>query len=204
MKFRFQIAAAALCLAACHNSGKVVPDARDPSVARQWNEMLLSAISRDLARPTVHARNLWHTSAAMYDAWAAYDDIASTWLLGRSQNGHFCDFARRTQYRRSPVARDTQVARETAISYAAYRIILHRFQNTPRFAEIAADADALMAALGYDTGFTDSASGDESPAALGNHIAECYIAYGMDDGSNEANNYASVVYQPANLPIEPE
>jgi hypothetical protein len=55
-------------------------DDRDPSVARLWNEALLASISRDVARPTVHARNLWHVSAAMYDAWAAYDDTASTWL----------------------------------------------------------------------------------------------------------------------------
>ncbi|MFZ9689716.1 MAG: hypothetical protein ACO3DS_07745, partial [Phycisphaerales bacterium] len=41
------------------------------SVARQWNEEMLAAIRRDLARPTVHARNLYHVSAAMWDAWAA-------------------------------------------------------------------------------------------------------------------------------------
>ena len=46
------------------------PDARDPSVARLWNDALLDAIRKDLARPTVHARNLFHMSAAMYDAWA--------------------------------------------------------------------------------------------------------------------------------------
>ena len=35
------------------------------SVARQWNEVLLECIRNDKARPTVHARNLFHTSAAM-------------------------------------------------------------------------------------------------------------------------------------------
>ena len=40
------------------------------SVARLWNEVLLYSIRNDLARPTVHARNLFHVSAAMYDAWA--------------------------------------------------------------------------------------------------------------------------------------
>ena len=38
------------------------------SVARKWNEILLQSIRNDLARPTVHARNLFHISAAMYDA----------------------------------------------------------------------------------------------------------------------------------------
>ncbi len=48
------------------------------SVARQWNDAMLSAIREDLARPPVQARNLFHVSMAMYDAWAAYDGIAST------------------------------------------------------------------------------------------------------------------------------
>ena len=30
------------------------------SVARDWNEELLDAIRIDFARPTVHARNLFH------------------------------------------------------------------------------------------------------------------------------------------------
>ena len=47
-----------------------------PSVARQWNEELLEAIRNDFARPTVHARNLFHTSVAMWDAWAAFDEHA--------------------------------------------------------------------------------------------------------------------------------
>ena len=43
-----------------------------PSVARQWNEAMLNAIRHDFARPTVHARNLYHVSVAMWDAWAVY------------------------------------------------------------------------------------------------------------------------------------
>ena len=34
---------------------------------------MLAAIRIDLPRPPVHARNLFHLSAAMWDAWAAYD-----------------------------------------------------------------------------------------------------------------------------------
>ena len=35
------------------------------SPARHWNEELLEAIRNDFARPTVHGRNLFHTSIAM-------------------------------------------------------------------------------------------------------------------------------------------
>ena len=57
------------------------------SVARIWNEMQLNAIRIDAARPPVQARNLFHVSLAMYDAWAAYDSVASTYLLGNTING---------------------------------------------------------------------------------------------------------------------
>ena len=48
----------------------------DLSAARVWDEAALDAIRRDLPRPTVHARNLFHMSAGMWDAWAAYDPDA--------------------------------------------------------------------------------------------------------------------------------
>ena len=51
------------------------------SIARKWNEVLLQAIREDFARPTVHSRNLFHISIAMYDSWAAYDNISSTYFL---------------------------------------------------------------------------------------------------------------------------
>ena len=35
------------------------------SIARHWNDELLDAIRVDFARPTVHARNLFHVSVAM-------------------------------------------------------------------------------------------------------------------------------------------
>ena len=38
--------------------------AESQSVAREWNEEVLNAIRNDFARPTVHARNLFHTSLA--------------------------------------------------------------------------------------------------------------------------------------------
>ena len=48
-------------------------NAQDYSIAREWNEEVLHAIRNDFARPTVHARNLFHTSMAMYDIWAVFD-----------------------------------------------------------------------------------------------------------------------------------
>ena len=87
-----------------------VPDLHGRSVARVWDEAVLNAIRRDVPAPTTHARNLFHLSAAMWDAWAAYD---------RTAVGYFS-----REKQRAP---DVQAARETAISYAAYRILLWRY-----------------------------------------------------------------------------
>lgn len=62
------------------------------SIARQWNEELLNAIRSDFARPTIHARNLFHTSVAMYDAWALFDTQAETVFLGKTFQGYNFSF----------------------------------------------------------------------------------------------------------------
>lgn len=173
-------------------------DDRDPSVARMWNEAVLEAIRNDFARPTVHARNLFHTSAAMYDIWAAYDDTAGTYLLGKNVGGYACDLAQLTK----PI--DVHPAREEAISFAVYRLIVHRFAGSPGAADIMTAADALMLGLGYDTTDTSLDYGRGSAAALGNYVADCYIQFGLQDGANEANDYANEWYVPVNPPIEPE
>ena len=55
---------------------------------RYWNEILLESIRRDFARPTVHARNLFHSSVAMWDAWAVYNQEGCTYLLGQTVDGY--------------------------------------------------------------------------------------------------------------------
>lgn len=193
------LAALAIGVVGCDSlSPPLTPDDRDTSVARIWNEVLLEGIRNDFARPTVHARNLWHSSAAMYDAWAAYDDTASTWLLGKTQAGFNCD------YTPPRFPRDRQLAREEAVSFAAYRIVRHRFRDSPGAEFVAELADTTMAELGYDIGDASTDYRGGSAAALGNYIAECYIAYGLQDGSNEANAYAPEIYTPFNPPILPE
>ena len=196
---RISAAVLAIGVAGCDSfSPPLTPDDRVVSVARIWNEVLLEGIRNDFARPTVHARNLWHSSAAMYDAWAAYDETASTWLLGKTQAAYECD------YTPPRFPRDRQLAREEAVSFAAYRIVRHRFANSPGAEFVAELADATMAELGYDVGNESTAYEQGSPAALGNYIAACYVAYGLQDGSNEANAYAPEVYAPFNPPILPE
>ena len=64
----------------------------ESTVARQWNEDLLEAIRGDFARPTVHARNLFHFSVACFDAFAAYDDLDTLLFLGQNFQGYSAPF----------------------------------------------------------------------------------------------------------------
>ena len=96
------------------------------SVARQWNEALLETIGHDYADPTIHARNLFHTSIALYDAWAVYGDgLEQTYLLGQTVGGFTVPFAG------VPRPDDVEEARRQAMSYAAYRLIKYRFAHSP-------------------------------------------------------------------------
>jgi hypothetical protein len=152
------------------------------SVARIWDEALLNAIRRDVPAPTVHARNLFHVSAAMWDAWAAYDERA---------DGYFV--------REKHEADDVAAARETAISFAAYRILLQRYSLAAGLEETFGELAGTMRSLCYRIDYVDT-EGD-SPAALGNRIAAEVIAFGRTDGSNEQLRYADPDYAPANGPL---
>src|SRR5262245_30089799 len=104
----------------------------DWSIARQWNEETLQAITVATQIAPIHGRNLYHVSAAMYDAWAVYDPIA---------RGVF--------FFENHTAADVDAARHETISYAAYRVLKSRFVagNGNNIAQIQANLDALFVAL---------------------------------------------------------
>jgi hypothetical protein len=160
------------------------PDEQDGhSVARIWDEQILALIRQVVPAPTVHARNLFHVSAAMWDSWAAYDPAAAGYFVTEKHE-----------------ADDVTVAREAAMSFAAYRILLWRYAEIGDLAEAPAQLDETMKALCYRTDFTE-AIGDE-PAALGNRIAAAVIEAGAEDGSLEEERYVDASYTARNDPLE--
>ncbi|MEX2169214.1 MAG: vanadium-dependent haloperoxidase [Pirellulales bacterium] len=161
----------------------------DPSVARVWDEQLLHAISLDTARPTVHARNLFHLSGAMYDAWAAYDTMAAPYL-----------------HHENATAANLELARNEAVSHAAYNIILHRFVTGPAGvgpgkATTLADIRQQMVDLGYNPDFMSTVG--NSPAAVGNRVAQTVISHTLADGAREESVYRSAAgtFTPVNAPL---
>src|SRR5689334_24370067 len=95
------------------------------SIARTWDEQNLSAIRIDTPNPPVHARNLFHLSVVMYDAWAAYDPCAVGYLV-REKHNSACVMA----------------ARNEAISYAAYRLLKERYAYSQSASNTLATLDA--------------------------------------------------------------
>lgn len=171
--------------------------AQEYSAARVWNEMVLNSIRGDFARPTVHARNLYHTSMAMYDAYAAYDDTNETAFLGKTIAGFTCPFEG------VPTPNNLTEAREMAISYAVYRLIYHRFAKSPESRSIFFNIDLVMSAFGYDRSYIDTDYTNGNPAALGNYIAAQIIEFGLQDGSNEQDDYANLFYETINPKLNP-
>lgn len=172
--------------------GSVSPLSAVETVARTWNEQNLDAIRVSFPDPPVHARNLFHVSVAMYDAWAAYDNVAVGYV-----------------HNEDAVAPGTIAdARHEAISYAAYRVLVSRYvtyphPNTPpaNAITIKAALDAKMAEFGYPIGvFTNTGS---SPVAVGNRIATAILVYAGGDGSRESEmpRYGDPTYSPVNDPL---
>jgi hypothetical protein len=162
---------------------EIVAREKDKSVARRWDEQILASIRLDFPSPPVHARNLYHVSAAMWDAWAAYDPHATgVFFLERH------------------TAPDVEAARRTAVSYAAYRVLSHRYVHS-----VGGDRDiscfrAVMKDLGYDP--DDAHDAGDDPIAIGNRVARTVIAKTRDDGANEDHAYADDTgYVSPNVPL---
>ena len=152
------------------------------SVARVWDDAARAELQRGLAAPTTQARDLFHLSAAMWDAWAAYDAKAEGYIVNPKAT-----------------ATDVTSAREAAISFAAYRVLLWRASYGANLEQTFGSLNATMRSLCYSDGFTSTTG--TSPAALGNRIAAAVIAYGRHDGSLEQQHYADPSYQPQNAPM---
>ncbi|WP_298780643.1 FG-GAP-like repeat-containing protein [uncultured Polaribacter sp.] len=168
------------------------------SIARLWNEVLLELIRLDYARPTIHARNLFHTSMAMFDSWAIYNqDSSSTYLIGKTVNNFSVNFDS-FNYDDN---KNTAIAK--TISYAMYNILKQRFKESPNLEESFSLLEITMSLLGYDPDYNETDYSNGKPEALGNFIAEKVIEYGLNDGSNEENLYVNNYYKSINPNLTP-
>ena len=205
-------------LMACLCLWMVIPPLRaTPSIARQWNEEILSAIRLNVPNPPGHARNLFHLAVAMYNAWAAYDATAVGYIYNEKISPLPTD------------ANQLQADREKAISFAAYRVLRSRFglvdPNVPGGSGNAisvASFDAKITSLygaGADMDGQAAVTVGTTPMDLGRRIGQAILTWGGGDGfpvpvkdnngnvvpsTNTVTNQANRDYpQPYNTSINP-
>jgi hypothetical protein len=168
------------------------------TIAKLWTHHLLFAVKNDFARPTMHARNLFHSSVVMYDAWAAYEGDVDFYLLGHTHAGLYSPFEGVV------IPEDILAAQNEAICFAMYRLMTHRFINSPGAGNTLPRINAFMDSLNYDRTNISTDYSNGGPAELGNYIAAKMIQVGYLDGSNEIGNFANLYYSPVQGPVEPE
>ena len=170
----------------------VTADLSTKSVARWWNEALLDGIRKDNPNPPVHARNLFHLSAALWDAFWAYE--SDGWAA------HHEIFYREI-IPNLPADESTRLAAQReAMSFAAYTVIRQRFARSPGAAATTAGIRWLMQRHGYNPDASDA--NGASPSAVGLRIGRKILELQLDDGANEAGNYANTTgYTAANPPM---
>ena len=187
-----QVAAPAGAASAHEQCVAINPDF-EPSAAYQLMETMLEAAAADVlrlgARPTVLSRQMAIVQTAVFDAWAAYDDVA----VGTRYGGAL----------RRPEGERTAANKQTAIAYASHIASLDQF---PHFAE---QLTAAFLAAGYDPALVTRDPG--RPEGVGRLAAEAVLAARRHDGSNQTGTergssgepYSDyTMYRPVNGPYE--
>ncbi len=173
------------------------------SIARKWNETQLACIRLSRARPTIHALHLKRMGIAMYDAWAAYDEIARPYMLGQTHGNFTCPF----QGVPAVSPEEIEAYRHQAISYAAYTYLKDHYPpqagSSASLTAINSLLDTTMIELGYDIDFWSIDYSSGNPAALGIYIAHQLDEWGFVDGTNEQNDYENQIYDTENMEMNP-
>ena len=171
-----------------------------PSVARTWVDIMLQMVREDGQGPTIHARNFFHATGAMYDAWAAYDAKQPNYFLGKTKRNIEIPFNPNFKI----VSKNIDSLRHIAISYAFFRVMKYRYEDYGSKGRSMDYLTEQFSAFGYDIDNHDTDYINGSPEALGNYIAEQIIALGQQDGSNEEDRHELMNYEPVNPNLFPE
>jgi hypothetical protein len=141
------------------------PPRTDDNAVLKWNWELLQTIRANapITGPTISARALGVVHTAMYDAWAAYDQVALDSRLRLKDD---------PTLRRAAEA--TTPNKEKAISYAAYKTLLFLFPDSKYHRKFS--YDALMNQYRDDSSMA---------AVVGNTAAQAVIDYRTHDGANQ-------------------
>ncbi|GGA27086.1 DUF6851 domain-containing protein [Okeania sp. KiyG1] len=157
-----------------------------PSISVLWDRAVQQAVINTSPGPTVASRAYGIVHTATYDAWSAYDPLATSTQLGDNLQ--------------RPQSENTDANKTEAMSFSAYRVLSELF---PTQVEI---FNEVMTELGFDPNNTTTDT--TTPAGIGNVSAEALLTFRRNDGSNQLGNdpngdgtpYSDISgYQPTNL-----
>lgn len=163
------------CCSVPQNNATLVPEVSTGknNMAYKWGKISLECTANDTdkfkPRPTVTSRILALIWTSVFDAWTRYDATATPLYL--------------TSIDRRPAAEHTLQNKEIAISYAAYRAMLHYYYS---------DSTLLrekMTEFGLDP--DDNSEDPATPIGIGNLAARTVIESRFDDGSNQKGTIAN-------------
>ena len=137
------------------------------NIAYKWGEIALEATALDTERfnprPTITSRYLGLIFISVFDAWSAYDEMATPVYMK--------DVAMR------PKSEHTLANKEIAVSYAAYRAMSEYYYSDE---QLFAD---FMRTLGLDP--TNDSLDPNTPEGIGNLAAKAVIEARKGDGANQ-------------------
>ncbi|HYW54491.1 MAG TPA: hypothetical protein VE826_11000, partial [Dongiaceae bacterium] len=151
----------------------------DTSVVVTWDHALLQAVRDVKPAPTVVSRALAVVHTAEYDAWAAYDPVATGTRLGAAL--------------RRPVGERTLGNKEFAVSFAAYDALKDLFPSE------SALFDQTLRTLGFDP-----ADSTHDAVRVADAASKAVLDFRHADGSNQLGDlhpgaYSDYTgYQPVN------
>jgi hypothetical protein len=176
---------------------------QEKSSARQWIDQVLYAVKWDSQGPTIQSRNIYHLTLAMYEAWAFYHKDYEASFLGKKTGGYYCDFD--TNFTHTILNVDS--AAEVALNQASLRLMHNRWSRYSSknrgVVGIVEGFSDLADSLNVDRGYYSADYHNGDARALGNYIAEKIIEFGMQDGSNESDEYEPKSYSPINPRFNP-
>jgi len=166
------------------------------TVVSDWNAAALAEVrlSRALRNgPPIVARALAIAHTCLYDAWAAYDDVA----VGTTDT---------SGSRRRPSDERTDANKAKAISFAAYRCLRNLYPDgslPPPLAQPSVRLNDMLVSRGYSLAETCNTDEDcrgsdpTTPAGIGNIAAQAVIDARRHDGSNQ---YGDLTPAPCPVP----
>jgi len=143
------------------------------NVVLRWNQVALNAIRTTRASPPIAARALAITHTSIFDAWAAYDNVA----VGTQFGGRL----------RRPTAERSLANKETAVSFAAYCSLVDLFPS-----QKGTLLDPAMRSLGYDS--SDHSTDPQTPNGIGNLACQAVLQFRHHDRSNQLGDLQSDPY----------